>query len=108
MSVWIYGCRPSADLNMAQHCSNFNEHKSRHDTGVIPTPAHQSADCIVMEVSVWSQDGTLSTVSELQAGQLRIQIPRGARDFPLLKNIDTCSRVHPAFYSRGTGIPSQG
>ena len=43
----------------------FNEHRSRHNTGVIPTPSRQSADCIVMQVSVQSQNVTVSTVSEL-------------------------------------------
>lgn len=35
--------------------------------------------------------------------KIGIRFPAGARDFSLLHSVKTCSEVHPAFHTLGTG-----
>ena len=44
----------------------------------------------------------------LWAGWLWLLIPVGAKDFPLLQNVQTSSRAHPTFCWMGNGVLSQG
>jgi hypothetical protein len=54
------------------------------------------------------QSSILSIVSRLRTGGSGVQIPIGARHFSLLQNVLTSSGPHPASYSMGTGVLSQG
>ena len=49
-----------------------------------------------------------TVVRGLQHGRFRVRLPVGERDVFLLQNVQTGSRVHPASYSMGTGVPSAG
>jgi hypothetical protein len=44
------------------------------------------------------------TVTRLLVGRPRIQFPAAARNSSLLQNVQTSAGVHPACYSRGTGL----
>jgi len=39
---------------------------------------------------------------------IQVQFLAGARDFSLLQHVQTSSKAHPASYSMGMGVPSQG
>jgi hypothetical protein len=48
----------------------------------------------------------LSIATRLRIGRSGIRNPVGARDLPLLRNVQTGSGVHPASNSMGIVIPS--
>jgi len=53
-----------------------------------------------------SQDGAVSIVTRLQAGQAAVTILAGAESFLLLQNDQPSFGIHPASYSVGTGVHS--
>jgi len=53
-----------------------------------------------------SQDGAVSIVTRLQAGQAAVTILAGVESFLLLQNDQPSFGIHPASYSVGTGVHS--
>jgi hypothetical protein len=49
-----------------------------------------------------SWNSSVGIVTRVQAGQSRVQVPAGVREFPLLQNVQTSSEAHPISYSMGT------
>jgi hypothetical protein len=50
-----------------------------------------------------SRVGVVGIGTRLRAGRTTVRIPVEARDSPLLRNVQTGSGHHPAYYSMGTG-----
>jgi hypothetical protein len=57
---------------------------------------------------VEARDNVIDMVTRLQAGPSEVRIPAGTKDLRLLQNVQTCSGVHPASYSVGTGDSARG
>jgi hypothetical protein len=53
-----------------------------------------------------SQDGAVSILTRLQAGQSAVPILAGTGNFLLLQNDQPSFGIHPASYSVGTGVLS--
>jgi len=54
---------------------------------------------------LWLQDFWLNMEKcKLWAVRSVVLIPGGAKDFSLVRNLQTCSGVHPASYARFTGV----
>ena len=76
------------------HLQEVHEHEGspvQHSTTFINRP-HDT-------VSIWTG---------LRPGWSGVRIPLGGKDFYLLQNVLTVSGAHPASYSVGTGVLSQG
>ena len=55
-----------------------------------------------------SQSNIFSIVTRLRVGRSRVQIPVWARDLSFFQNVPAGPGTHPATYSVGTGVISQG
>ena len=58
--------------------------------------------------SLQSWDRVLGIVTRMWVGQSEVWIPAVAADFPRLQNVQTNYVRHPASYSMGNGVFSQG
>jgi len=47
------------------------------------------------------KDSIVNIVTGLRTGRSTVHISAGSRDFSLLQNFQTGSRIHPAFFSMG-------
>jgi hypothetical protein len=59
--------------------------------------------CDTPDEEIRLQNYKVDTATVLQAGRNGVRILAGARDFSLLRNMQTGSGAHPASYSMGTG-----
>jgi len=55
-----------------------------------------------------SHNSAVAILARLRAGQLRVSIPAGLRDFSFPHNIQDGSAAHPTSYSVGTQVHSPG
>lgn len=79
--------------------TGLNRHKNVPDLSVFQRPL-----CYMSATVLYNQDGSVSVVTMLRAGQLMISctIPGRGWIFFLLRSAQTESGAHPTFYPMGT------
>lgn len=88
------------EVNNAWSCTSVRP------IGLNDVPHHESI--LYRGTKVEARDNVIDMVTRLQAGLSKVRIPAGTQDLRFLQNVRTCSGVHPASYSMGTGDSSRG
>ena len=88
------------EVNNAWSCTSVRS------IGLNDVPRHESI--LYRGTKAEGRDNVIGMVTRLQAGLSEVRVPAGTKDLRLLQNVQTCSGVHPASYSMGTGGSSGG
>jgi hypothetical protein len=102
ITSWSVKCTPTIKLNIqklqSRSTTTYNIIMTNNSLYIV------SAHILPLELGQWS----LGVVTRLRGWTGRVRIPAQARDFLFSKTVQTGSGPHPASYSMGTRVLSQG